>query len=183
MGVQVARRLVGKNDLGVVDQCASDGNALLLSSGKLHGAVFAPVFEVHEFEGSHGAVPTFATGSATVDHGSSTFYATVSLGSRLKNWKTNPIFSLRMRASCFWTHFESRCRPAKPPPRRRIKAAEDVHQRGLAAAARTDDGDELASVDVQRKVVQSTNLFPAQMINLADVAKLDERHFGSVKSF
>src|SRR5688572_27096658 len=57
-----------------------------------------------------------------------------------------------------------------------------MHQRGLAAAGRTDDGNEFALVDVERDIVQRANFFAAQMVNLADVAEFDECHgFNDVK--
>ncbi len=43
--VQIARRLVGQNDFGIVDQGARDANPLLLATGKLRGQVMGPLFQ------------------------------------------------------------------------------------------------------------------------------------------
>ena len=60
--------------------------------------------------------------------------------------------------------------------RGRVEAAEDVHQRGFAAARGPDDGDEFARVDVERDVVQRADFLAAEVVNLADVAEFDEGH-------
>ena len=58
----------------------------------------------------------------------------------------------------------------------RIQAAQDVHQRGLAAAGRADDRDELALLDVQGHVVQRADFLLAEAVDLADVAEFDQGH-------
>ena len=40
--VEIARWLVGENELGPHDQCAADGDALLLAAGKLARQMMAP---------------------------------------------------------------------------------------------------------------------------------------------
>ena len=42
-GVEIAGRLVGQDQFRLVDQGAGDGDALLLSAGKLAGMMVAPV--------------------------------------------------------------------------------------------------------------------------------------------
>ena len=49
--VQIARGLVGQHDLGIVDQCAGDADALLLAAGKLRGQVVGAVFQSHALQG------------------------------------------------------------------------------------------------------------------------------------
>ena len=61
---------------------------------------------------------------------------------------------------------------------RRIEAAEDVHERGFAAARRADDGDEFAAVDVEVDVVERADFLAAEVVDLADVAEFDEGHPG-----
>jgi len=48
--VEVSDRLVGQEDAGVRDDCACDGDALLLAAGELAGEVFSPVAETDDFE-------------------------------------------------------------------------------------------------------------------------------------
>ena len=59
---------------------------------------------------------------------------------------------------------------------RGIKAAEDVHQRGFAAAGGADDGDELPDFNVQRDIIQGADLLPAQVVVLAQIADFDQCH-------
>ena len=47
-GVEVAGRLVGQDDVGVVDQRPGDGHALLLAAGELRGPVVEPVAQADQ---------------------------------------------------------------------------------------------------------------------------------------
>ena len=60
-----------------------------------------------------------------------------------------------------------------------IEAAERVHQRRLSGARGAHQGHVFAAVDVQRDALQGVDLDFAERVGLADVAQLDQRHFGS----
>ena len=45
----------------------------------------------------------------------------------------------------------------------RIQAAENVHQRGFAAAGGPNDRDEFARFDVEGNIIQRANFLPAQL--------------------
>ena len=67
--VQVARRFVGKQDRGTIDQSSTDGDSLTLSSRELIGTVIRPVDELYPLEGLLRArTPLFRRGSR-VDQG------------------------------------------------------------------------------------------------------------------
>ena len=57
--------------------------------------------------------------------------------------------------------------------RGRVQAAEQVHQRALAAAAVADDRDELAPLDVERHAAQRRHLDVAHVVDLAQIAHRD----------
>src|SRR5208282_4916508 len=48
--IEVAGGLISQHNLGIVDECAGDANALLLASGELRGQVTGAVFEAHAIE-------------------------------------------------------------------------------------------------------------------------------------
>ena len=57
---------------------------------------------------------------------------------------------------------------------RRVQAAEDVHQGGLAAAGWTNDGNEFAFVDIERHIIQRADFLAAEVIDFADVAQFNQ---------
>src|SRR5664279_2123796 len=82
--------------------------------------------------------------------GSSTLCREVERGSRLNVWKTKPISRLRMAASSSSDMLGNVLAVEfVVPAGRRIQAAEHVHQRGLAAAGRTHDGQVFIAVDLE----------------------------------
>ena len=56
---------------------------------------------------------------------------------------------------------------------RRVQAADDVHQGGLAGARGADDADEFAVIDVQVGFVQGVDPFAAHLIDAGDIFEID----------
>src|SRR5579875_3639131 len=61
------------------------------------------------------------------------------------------------------------------PAGRHVQAAEDVHQRALAAAGRTHDRHVLAVLDLQGHATQGTHLDAAELIGLVHLLDLNDR--------
>src|SRR5262249_24922445 len=68
VGIEVTGRFIGENNSRVVDEGASDSGALLLTAGKLAGAVPGAIGHVHCLERRHGPLPSFFGRDAAVDH-------------------------------------------------------------------------------------------------------------------
>ena len=64
LGVERARRLVGQQNLGVVDERTSDGDALHLAAGELAGLFAHVLGKPHAAERLDGALPTLGAGHA-----------------------------------------------------------------------------------------------------------------------
>ena len=132
-GVEVAGRLVGEDDRRPRDERAGDRDALLLAAGELGRSVRAAVGEADRSSSSSNH--SWSGFSPAIESGSRMFSSAVSIGSRLKNWKTKPMCSRRSLR-------QRRCRrasmisvPAIVDRRREVglsSAGEDVHQRRLA---------------------------------------------------
>ena len=91
--VQCSCRLVGEHHLRPGDECPGDRDPLLLAAGQLRGAIAQPLVQPDP-----GGDPRTAEGGGLRPpsrSGSAMFWATVSDGSRLKAWNTNPIRSRR----------------------------------------------------------------------------------------
>src|SRR5512140_4135 len=57
--VQVARRLIGKEDLRFLDDSPGDGHTLLLAAGEVRGPMTYPVGQPELLEGLGGKAPAF----------------------------------------------------------------------------------------------------------------------------
>ena len=61
-----------------------------------------------------------------------------------------------------------------PTGRRHVEAAEDVHQRALAAARRADERDELTALDDQVETLEGDHLEVGDLVDLDQVVAQDE---------
>ena len=95
--IQRAGGLIGENYSRVSDDRSGDCYTLLLAAGKLGWFVVLPVEEADTLQCFYTALP--AIRRAGVNQRSSTCSIAVILGSRLKFWKTKPIFFPRTPAS------------------------------------------------------------------------------------
>src|SRR5262249_3887118 len=66
-GVKVAGRLIGQDDLRLIDESAGDGHALLLSAGQLAGQMPGPVRQADQFESGQRSLPSLAGKSPRVE--------------------------------------------------------------------------------------------------------------------
>ena len=57
---------------------------------------------------------------------------------------------------------------------RRIHETKDMHERRLAGAGRTEDGDELALLEIQVHAVEGVDVLIAHAVGLAEAADGDE---------
>ena len=84
--------------------------------------------------------------SPAIESGRTMFSSASSIGSRLKNWKTKPMWSRRsMRELGVVQRRDLGAADRHRPGGRLVEAGEDVHQRRLAGARRAHHGDELAA--------------------------------------
>ena len=112
--------------------------------------------------------------------GRTMFSSAVSMGRRLKNWKTKPICSPAELRQLVVAEIGD----ARPVDRdialgRLVQAGEDVHERRLARARRAHDGGELAALDVERDAAQRVHRRVPLAVDAGDVPR---RHDGAVGS-
>ena len=65
---------------------------------------------------------------------------------------------------------------------RAIEAAQDVHERRLSRAGRSDHGDELAAADVERDAAEGVHRRALHGVGLRDVVRGDQRRVGRAHS-
>lgn len=66
-GIEVTGRFIGQDKLGVIDDGAGDGDALLLTTGELLGVVVTTVHDLHFVEDDFDALFSFRSFHAEID--------------------------------------------------------------------------------------------------------------------
>ena len=69
VAVQIARRLVGQDDAGIVHQRPGDGHPLLLPTGELRGLVPHPIGQSDHLQQATRPLPALGRGHAGKEHG------------------------------------------------------------------------------------------------------------------
>jgi hypothetical protein len=143
--VEVAGRLVGEDDRRLRHERARDRDALLLAARELG----RPVLRRSARPTAQQVVEEALSGfSPAIESGRTMFSSAVSIGSRLKNWKTKPMCSRRSCVSSLSSELGARAGDRDVAARRLVEAGEDVHERRLAGAGRPHDGRQLAFAHV-----------------------------------
>ena len=90
-----------------------------------------------------------------IESGRRMFSSAVSIGSRLKDWNTKPMWRRRSLVSCLSPISVMSCAAdLHAPVRRAVEPGEQVHERRLARARGAHDGGELADGDLERDAAQ-----------------------------
>ena len=136
-----ASRIVGRvtSARAIATRCCSPPES---SEG---GAGAAPAGRPSSSSSSTHALSGF---SPAIESGSTMFSSASSIGSRLKNWKTNPMCSRRSSVSSASSRFVMSVPAIVTEPGVGLsRPGEQVHQRRLAGARRAHHGHELAVAD------------------------------------
>ena len=174
--VQVARWLVSEDDRGAIDECARNGNALALSAGELVRLMVHALFQIHRAESRFGAFDALCRRGTVVDQRQLHVVQrsgarqqvegledeadlTVADARQLIVVQVADAMSVQCVGALAW----------------RIQAADQVHQRRLAGARRTHDGDVLVVLDAQADAAQRVHLLlGAHVIRLPQVFDDDD---------
>src|SRR5947199_6179119 len=97
MGVEIAGGLIGKNDFRVIYQGTGNGDTLLLTAGKLAGAMFGAIGQVNGFESCHGSFAAVSTTDAAVNHRKFHILQHVQLGKEIEKLEDEADFTIPER--------------------------------------------------------------------------------------
>jgi hypothetical protein len=171
--VQVPGRLVGQQDLGLLDQGAGDGHPLLLAAGQFARQVLRPVAEPDAVQGgSDPFVPLRVVHGERDQRG---------LDVLVRAERGDQVEGLEDEAERVRPHLPDLrfgCGGQIPPgeghpaPGRPVQPAEELEQRGLAVAGLALDGEPLALADFEVKVADGEDLAAALAVGLADPGQL-----------
>ena len=175
--VEIARRFVGEEDLGLIHEGARDGDALLLSAGKLGREVIGALGEPDDLEGVEGAVAHLAGGefTAAVKHGELDVFEGGGAGEEVEPLKDEAEFFVAEVGEGVAVEFEDVDAIEKiAAARRPVEAAERVHEGGFAGAAGAHDCHEFAAIDFERDAADGVDLDLAGIVDAVDVLKVDD---------
>ena len=150
--VEVARRLVGQEQRGIVDERAGDGHALLLAARELVGMMVRAIRQAHEFERpQRPGVEFFRRQTrAPVEHWQLHIFQRRGPREEVEALEDEPDFLIaevgqRVAVERGNIHAVEPVASAG----RAVEAAEDVHHGGFAGAARAHDREKFAGLHLE----------------------------------
>ena len=148
--VEGARRLVGQDDGGVVDECTGHGHTLFLTTGEFVGLVGGTVGQSHEIEQLlRTCAGLFRRGTRDIGRNHDVLDGR-ELGEQLVELEHKPQMAVAEIAQLLRgqggdinavDHDASRVRT--------VEGADDLKQRGLTGSRGADDTDDLTAVDME----------------------------------
>ena len=159
----------------MIHQRARNRHALPLSSGEFVRLVHHAVGEIDLLERFFGALQTFFRRSAVVNHGQ--LHVVQSRGARqqIERLKHEPDFAIANRSELVVVELAHQ--PSRQPVvslRRRIQAADQIHERGFSGAGGTHDGDVFAFADHDVHAAQRVELLGAHFVGFPELFGLDD---------
>ena len=153
--VEVTRRLVGEDELGVGDDGAGDGHPLLLAAAELLREVLGAVLDGHALHDFRDTLLALGGGDVHVAQRQLDVLIHVQLVDEVEALEHEADVALAELGAVLLLEV-AHLLPQQLVAAFRgvVQEAEDVEQGGFAAARRPHDGDKLAVVDFERNAVQ-----------------------------
>ena len=172
-GIERAGGLVCQQDLGVVDKRAGDGDALHLTAGKLAGALVDVVAEADLLQRLDGTLLALLRGDAGKRQGELDVGEYALMGDEVValEHEADAVVAVGVPIAVF-VLVGGHAVDDHVARVVMIEAADDVEQRGLARAGRTEDGYELVVAEGDGNVVEGFLREVARSVGLADVLYL-----------
>jgi hypothetical protein len=165
LGVEVACRLVGEENLRPMNECAREGNALLLATGELQWIVVEAVGEADVTEDSRGVLPAavfaaeFQRHEYILDGGER--------GNELEILEDESDGAIAQGcARIFIERAEFLAIEADCPRGRVIESGAEPKERGLSAPGRANDRTRVAGLKAEMNVAQDGQLVAGSAIDL-----------------
>src|SRR5579863_202874 len=173
--IEIAGGLVGEEDRRIVDERASDGHALALSAGKFVGFVHHAAGQVHLREGRFRTLQAFFGRRAVVDEGQLDVVKSGGPREQVERLKNEADFLVADVGEFVVVELADQA-PGEPVASlaRRVEAADQVHQCGLAGARRAHDGDVFALANFYVDAAERVQLLGAHFVGFPEVFGLDD---------
>ena len=172
--VEVAGGLVGEQDRRTVDQRARDGDALALPARELVGMVAHAVLEADALERLGGAPAALGARHPRVDHRQLDVLERGGARQQMEGLEHEPDLAVADAGELVLRGVLDRLLvEAIGAGAGRVEAADQVHQRRLAAARGAHDGEVLALLDVEVDAGERADGLRPHHVGLGEAAQLD----------
>jgi hypothetical protein len=174
--VQVAGRLVGLDDARIVRQGTGDGDALLLSTGKLGGFVCHAVAQSNTFQQRLRARPSRRRGNAVENHGELYVLECRHRRDQVKSLEDKADFLSPV--GCQIVLIQLRDVTSANPDFAlggTIQSAKQIEQRGLSRPRRPHHCQKIASIDLQVDAVQGVDDLVTHREITMEIVSVDNR--------
>ena len=181
LAVEIAGRFIREEDLGVVGECARDCDALLLAAGKLVGKMIGPVREADDLEAVERPLAHLARRVAllAVHHGQFRVFQRGGTGEQVEALEYEADLLVADVGELVAVELGD-VDPVEQvaTARRTVEAAEQVHERGLAGAARAHERHEFAAVNLDRDAAHGMHGNLAGVVDLVNLLDFDDGSHG-----
>ena len=173
LAVQVARGLVGEQDRRIGHQRARDCDSLLLPARELGRLVPGPLAQPHRLERRERTLPPLSDASR-VDQGHLHVVESARAGYQVEGLEDEPDLAVADRGQLVVVQRRDVDSVEDVAPAAgNVKAADQVHERGLARSRGAHDGDELALLDPQADAFEGGHFERPHLVDLGDVLEDD----------
>ena len=174
-GIEIPGRLIGQNDLRIIDQGPTDGHPLHLSSGKFMGSMVPPIKKAHLPEQLIN-VRLNGIGTFLQMVGKTNVLLNGQDWKKIKKLEDNTDFVPPKEGETPVVHpCDVLTLDDDLALIRRIKASDDINQGRFSTTALARDGQKLPLGDVQVKVIEGQHRGISLVVSLGDVFDLNER--------
>jgi len=174
-GVEIAGRLVGEDDGGIVDEGTRDGDALALAAGEFVRPVVDAVAEADVLQREHRALPAFVGLHAGVDQRELDVVERVGPREEIEGLEDESDFAVPNLGELVVDHvrdvFAGKFVAAG---RRGIEAAEHVHHGRLAGTRRAHDGKVFVAMNRERDATERVDDLRTHLVELGDAFDVDD---------
>src|SRR6266436_5765623 len=175
-GVQVARRLVGEDKLGILDDRARDAHKLLLAAGKLVGEEIFFADDVEAVENVADQADAFLVRNVFVGERYFEVLEDREIVDQVVALKDEADIGFVQLVALFDVEFVDRLIKeivfAAP---RAVQHANDAEQRGFPRAGRAHEGYELTGLNIDTNTAQDEKLAAAGLEDLLEISHLNQR--------
>jgi hypothetical protein len=174
LGVEVAGRFVGEDEVGVGDDGAGDGDALFLAAGELAGEVVHAVFEANEFEGGGGVFFALLAGEGGELEGEFDVFEGGENGDEVEGLEDEAEVVISPAGEFAFGHGGGLVvEDGEGAVGGAVHAGDEVEEGGFAGAGGAHEGAELAAVDGEFDFVEGEDGGLAAAEFLGEVRGLD----------
>lgn len=175
LGIEVARRLVRQNQVGVSAERARDGDALLFPARQFVGKHLAPVQQAHRFEQIVCPVARLRLLPPCQFGGHQYILAHRERGNEIEKLKYKAdMFAAEQCSVVVIQRGDIRSADINVTPGGEVETREQIEQGALATAAPSDDGDEFAPGDGGIYALQDRAFLLAFVKRLGDIYKSNQ---------